>query len=322
MIIVTGGAGFIGSAVIWKLNQTGIDNILVVDHLGKSDKWKNLVNRNYLDYIHKAVFLDRLEKDAFHPVEAIVHMGACSATTESDADFLMENNFHYTVRLAEYCLQKGIRFINASSAATYGNGACGFSDDMDRLHALKPMNMYGYSKHLFDGWALRSRAMNRLVSLKFFNVFGPNEFHKQDMRSMVLKGFLQIRETDGIRLFKSYHPSYPDGGQRRDFIYVKDCVDVIAWLLANPSVVGLFNVGTGRDRTWNDLASALFQAMGKPVRIEYIDMPETLKNKYQYFTKASMDKLPAAGYPTPFTGLEDAVHDYVTHYLQTEDPYL
>jgi ADP-L-glycero-D-manno-heptose 6-epimerase len=193
---------------------------------------------------------------------------------------------------------------------------------MDRLHALKPMNMYGYSKHLFDGWALRSRAMNRLVSLKFFNVFGPNEFHKQDMRSMVLKGFLQIRETDGIRLFKSYHPSYPDGGQRRDFIYVKDCVDVIAWLLANPSVVGLFNVGTGRDRTWNDLASALFQAMGKPVRIEYIDMPETLKNKYQYFTKASMDKLPAAGYPTPFTGLEDAVHDYVTHYLQTEDPYL
>jgi ADP-L-glycero-D-manno-heptose 6-epimerase len=322
MIIVTGGAGFIGSAVLWKLNEQGIDDILVVDNLGKSDKWKNLVNRSYLDYIHKTEFLNRLGTGDFHPVEAIIHMGACSSTTERDADFLMENNFHYTLRLAEYCLQKGIRFINASSAATYGNGTSGFSDDVDRLHLLKPLNMYGYSKQLFDIWALRSKALAHLVSLKFFNVFGPNEYHKKDMCSMAYKGFFQIRQTERIRLFKSYHDDYPDGDQRRDFVYVKDCVDVIGWLLENPAVNGIFNVGSGRDHSWNDLAAALFQAMGIPVTIEYIEMPEKLKDKYQYYTKAHMDKLQTAGCPFQPTTFADAVHDYVVNYLQKEDPYL
>ncbi len=322
MIIVTGGAGFIGSAVLWKLNTQGIDDILVVDNLGESDKWKNLVNRSYLDYIHKTEFLDRLEKGDFRPVAAIIHMGACSSTTEKNADFLMNNNFHYTVRLAEYCLQKEIRFINASSAATYGNGASGFSDDIDRLHGLQPLNMYGYSKHLFDLWALRSSALNHLASLKFFNVFGPNEYHKKDMCSMAYKGFFQIRQTDHIRLFKSYHPEYPDGDQRRDFVYVKDCVDVIGWLMENPAVNGIFNVGSGQDHSWNDLAGALFQAMEIPVAVEYIEMPETLKNRYQYYTKARMDKLQAAGCPLQSTTLEDAVYDYVVNYLQKEDPYL
>jgi ADP-L-glycero-D-manno-heptose 6-epimerase len=322
MIIVTGGAGFIGSAVLWKLNNQGMDDILVVDNLGESDKWKNLVNRNYFDYIHKTEFLKRLERGDFHPVEAILHMGACSSTTERNADFLMDNNFHYTVRLAEHCLQKDIRFINASSAATYGSGAAGFSDDIKRLHGLKPLNMYGYSKHLFDVWALRSNALSRLASLKFFNVFGPNEYHKGDMCSMAFKGFFQIRQTDRIRLLKSYSPEYPDGGQRRDFVYVKDCVDVIEWLINHPAVNGIFNVGSGSDHSWNDLAAALFQAMGIPAAVEYIDMPETLKDSYQYFTKAPMDKLREAGCPLEPTPLEDAVHDYVVNYLQAEDPYL
>jgi ADP-L-glycero-D-manno-heptose 6-epimerase len=322
MIIVTGGAGFIGSAVLWKLNQQGIDDILVVDNLGVSDKWKNLVNRNYQDYIHKSEFLKRLGKGEFHPVDAIIHMGACSSTTEKDADFLMENNFHYTLHLAEYCLQKGIRFINASSAATYGDGTSGFSDDIEYLQRLKPMNMYGYSKHLFDIWTIRSKALSHLVSLKFFNVFGPNEYHKDDMCSMVYKGFFQIRQTDHIRLFKSYQPEYSDGDQRRDFVYVKDCVDIIGWLLDNPDVNGIFNVGSGRDHSWNDLAAALFQAMEVPEAIEYIEMPESLKDRYQYYTKAHMDKLRAAGYSQPFTKFEDAVYDYAVNYLQAEDPYL
>ena len=322
MLIVTGGAGFIGSAVVWKLNQIGLDDNLVVDHQGSSDKWKNLVNRRWLDYVHKADFIDRLEKGEFQDITAIVHMGACSSTTERDADFLMENNFHYTLRLARYALSKGIRFVNASSAATYGDGSAGFSDDTARLTDLKPMNMYGYSKHLFDLWSIRSGALDRLVSLKFFNVFGPNEYHKQDMCSMVYKGYGQIRSTDRIRLFKSYQPSYADGGQRRDFVYVKDCVEVIAWLLDHAGVHGIFNLGTGVDRSWNDLAASLFQATKLPVRIDYIDMPEDLRDRYQYFTRAGMARLAATGCPCRFTSLEDAVSDYVVNYLEAADPYL
>jgi ADP-L-glycero-D-manno-heptose 6-epimerase len=322
MIIVTGGAGFIGSAVLWQLNERGMDDILIVDNLGISDKWKNLVNRNFHDYVHKGEFLTRLGKGQFKPVTAIIHMGACSSTTERDADFLMENNFHYTLHLAEYCIENKIRFINASSAATYGDGASGFSDDLDHLHHLKPLNMYGYSKHLFDIWALRSNVLNRLASLKFFNVFGPNEYHKDDMCSMIYKGFFQIRESDRIRLFKSYRPEYADGDQRRDFVYVKDCVHIIGWLLDNPEVNGIFNVGSGRDHSWNDLAAALFRAMEIPEFIEYIEMPESLKDRYQYYTRAPMDKLRAAGCPLPFTPFEDAVRDYVVNYLQAGEPYL
>lgn len=322
MYIVTGGAGFIGSAVIWKLNTQGIDDILVVDRLGTTDKWKNLVNRKYRDYIHKTAFFDTLAKDPYDKIDAIIHMGACSSTTEEDADYLMQNNFHYSVTLAEYALAKGIRFVNASSAATYGDGTAGFSDDPNGLGTLRPLNMYGYSKHLFDLWALRSDAINRLASLKFFNVFGPNEYHKGAMSSLVFKGFFQIRETGRLRLFKSYHEAYADGEQQRDFIYVKDCTDFIWWLLENPTTNGLYNLGSGQARSWNDLARALSKAMQIETRIEYIDMPEVLKQKYQYLTKAETAKLINAGYTIPFTMLEDAIRDYVVNYLQQEDPYL
>jgi len=322
MYIVTGGAGFIGSAFLWKLNSEGIDDILVVDDLGRSDKWKNLVNRRYTDYVHKSAFLSLLDSGRLDPIEAVIHMGACSSTTERDADFLMENNFHFSTALAEHALHKHIRMINASSAATYGDGSQGFSDSRETMLTLKPMNMYGYSKQLFDLWALKKGALSDIASLKFFNVFGPNEYHKEDMCSMVFRGFNQIRETGCLRLFKSYRPEYEDGGQRRDFVYVKDCVEVMWWLLEHPDANGVFNIGTGKDRTWNDLASALFSAMGLDLNIDYIPMPDSLKDRYQYYTRAEMEKLTQAGCPVSFTGLEAAVGDYVQHYLQQEDVYL
>lgn len=322
MYVVTGGAGFIGSAVIWKLNTIGVDDILVVDDLGESEKWKNLVNRHYTDYIHKSDFLKFLAKDKFNKIDAIIHMGACSSTTEKNADFLMQNNYHYSVSLAEFALKNKVRFINASSAATYGDGSAGFSDSEEIMQTLKPLNMYGYSKHLFDMWALRSNVLNQLASLKFFNVFGPNEYHKDRMCSLFYKGFIQARETGHIRLFKSYRNEYADGDQRRDFVYIKDCVDLIWWLVETPSVNGVLNVGTGQDRSWNDLAKAVFTAMKLPLKIEYIDMPEQLRDRYQYFTRANVDKLSASGWPMHFTGLEAAANDYIVNYLQQQDSYL
>jgi len=319
MIIVTGGAGFIGSAVVWKLNALGRDDILIVDHLGRSDKWKNLVNRRFRDYMHKSEFLAQLEAGRLGKIEAVVHMGACSSTTQQDADYLMENNYHYSVALARFALKNGIRLINASSAATYGDGAAGFSDREDRLALLKPLNMYGYSKHLFDLWALGSGALNRLVSLKFFNVFGPNEYHKGDMISMVYKGCRQAVTDGAVRLFKSGHEAYADGEQKRDFVYVKDGAELIAWLLTHPEVNGLFNVGTGRARSWNAMAGAVFRALERPVNIAYIDMPPALRDRYQYFTQADMGRLKAAGCPVAFQDLEAAVFDYVTRYLVHND---
>jgi len=322
MFIVTGGAGFIGSAVMWKLNAEGIDDILVVDNLGRSDKWKNLVNRRYADYIHKSDFVELLKGNKLNTIDAIIHMGACSSTTEKDADFLMENNFHYSVALAEFALKNNVRLVNASSAATYGDGSAGFSDRLESMSDLKPLNMYGYSKQLFDLWAMRTGALNKLASLKFFNVFGPNEYHKDDMCSMVYRGFNQIRETGCMRLFKSYRPEYEDGDQRRDFVYVKDCVEMVWWFLENPSANGVFNVGTGKDRSWNHMAAALFKAMEKDLEIEYIDMPDPLRDRYQYYTRASMEKLAETECPVSFTSLETAVEDYVRNYLQQEDVYL
>jgi ADP-L-glycero-D-manno-heptose 6-epimerase len=322
MYIITGGAGFIGSACLWRLNQAGVDKVLVVDNLGETGKWKNLVNRRYTDYLHKSQFLERLEGGALGAIEAIIHMGACSATTQADADYLMENNLHYSQRLARYCLNHGIRFINASSAATYGNGDQGFKDDPITQERLQPLNMYGYSKHLFDLWARRENHLDRLASLKFFNVFGPNEYHKGDMCSVIFKAFHQVQAEGVIRLFKSYREAYADGGQQRDFVYVKDCVEVIWWLLEHPQANGIFNLGTGQARTWNDLAAAVFKAMGLAKRVDYIDMPAHLRDHYQYFTCAEIDTLRAAGYERPFRSLEDGVADYVTHYLRQDDPYL
>lgn len=323
MYIVTGGAGFIGSAMVWKLNQMGIDDILVVDNLASTEKWKNLVNLKYEDYLHRDQFLKLIiEGDDPFETEAVIHMGACSSTTEFDADFLMENNYRYTQYVCRFCLAHGARFINASSAATYGGGEHGFSDSHDVVPALRPLNMYGYSKQLFDMWALKGGLLDRIVCLKFFNVFGPNEYHKGDMMSVICKAHTQIGETGKLKLFKSYREEYPDGGQKRDFVYVKDCVDIMAWLMQTPDVNGIFNVGTGTARTWNDLADSVFSAMGRETAVEYIDMPEVIRDKYQYFTQADMTRLAEAGCPVQMTSLEDAAEDYVKNYLSQDNPFL
>jgi ADP-L-glycero-D-manno-heptose 6-epimerase len=322
--IVTGGAGFIGSAFVWKLNSEGINDILIVDNLGETEKWKNLVNRSYADYVHKEDFRHMLDEDILSAdnIEAVVHLGACSSTTERDADYLMENNFHYTCDLAQWALSHDIRFVYASSAATYGNGSQGFDDDLDGIDRLRPINMYGYSKQLFDQWAIRRGLIDRMAGVKFFNVFGPNEYHKGDMTSVVFKSFRQIMDTGRVRLFKSHSPDYTDGGQKRDFVYVKDCVDVLWAFVRHPEINGIFNLGTGRARTWNDLVEAVFSAMNLPPQIDYIDMPESLRGQYQYFTEARMEKLQAAGLGADFHTLEEAVADYVKNHLQADNPYL
>lgn len=323
MIIVTGGAGFIGSAFVWRLNREGIKDIIIVDQLGTDDKWKNLVGLTFTDYIHKDEFIEMAIADEVpFEVSSVVHMGACSSTTERDADYLWENNYLYSREVADWALRHNARFIYASSAATYGDGSSGFSDDHEIISRLKPSNMNGYSKQVFDLWVLKNKLENKMAGIKFFNVYGPNEYHKGDMVSVIYKAFHQIQETGKVRLFKSYKKEYPDGGQMRDFIYVKDCANVMWWLLENPSVNGIYNLGTGKARTWNDLIAAVFSSMGRKTNIQYIEMPEPLRNQYQYFTQAQMDKLKKAGCHVNFSSLEDSVRDYVTNYLQNADPYL
>ncbi len=323
MIVVTGGAGFIGSAFVWKLNQEGIDDIIIVDRLGTKDKWKNLVNRRFAEFIHKDDFLPMVCEDRLpFDVTAIIHMGACSSTTERDADYLWQNNYAYTRSLAKWALKQGIRFIYASSAATYGDGSQGFSDDHNKIRSLQPINMYGYSKQVFDLWVLKNSLEEKIAGIKFFNVFGPNEYHKEDMTSVIFKAFHQINQTGKVKLFKSYKPEYKDGGQLRDFVYVKDCVNVVWWLLQHPTANGIFNLGTGKARSWNDLIGAVFAALGLKPNIEYIEMPDGLRNQYQYFTEAKMGKLQAANCPVAFSSLEDSVRDYVVNYLQNNDSHL
>ena len=323
MYIVTGGAGFIGSAFVWKLNQLGIDQILVVDNLGSGDKWLNLRGLRYLDYLHKDDFIDLVLEDELRGrIEGIVHMGACSSTTEMDVEYLLANNYKYTRVLAEYSLRKGIRFVYASSAATYGDGAFGYSDDHSLIEKFKPLNPYGYSKQLFDLWALRTGALDKIAGLKFFNVYGPNEYHKGDMRSMVHKAWGQAQNSGAVKLFKSYRQEFSDGGQQRDFVYVKDCLDVIWWLLGKPAVNGIFNLGSGKAQSWNELVSAVFASLGQEKKIEYIEMPEILRPQYQYFTQAEMNKLNAAGCPVQFTSLDKGVADYVKGHLCKVDPRL
>jgi ADP-L-glycero-D-manno-heptose 6-epimerase len=320
-VVVTGGAGFIGSCFLWKLNQQGIDSIYVVDELGTSEKWKNLVGKRFKDYIDKDDFLHDLASGVFDDsIDAIVHLGACSATTETDASYLMDNNYTYTKILAEWAHTNNKRFLYASSAATYGAGEHGYSDDDSLTPQLAPLNMYGYSKQLFDLWVLRQGLEDTFIGMKFFNVFGPNEYHKDDMRSMVHKGYQQIKSSGTLKLFKSYHPDYSAGEQKRDFLYVKDAVDIMFYFLEHPKTSGIVNVGTGRAHSWNDLARGIFAALKKKESISYIDMPETLKEKYQYFTEADVSKLRSLGYTKLFTPFEEAIKDYVniletTHYL-------
>jgi ADP-L-glycero-D-manno-heptose 6-epimerase len=325
-IIVTGAAGFIGRNVVAELNRRGEEELILVDELGVSkpgeaEKWKNLVGLRYEDIVAPEEFLGLLEDGAYADARAVIHLGACSSTTERDADFLLRNNYQYTRVLCNWAMEHEARFVYASSAATYGDGAQGYDDADAVTPTLRPLNMYGYSKQMFDEWALKHGLLDRIVGLKYFNVFGPYEDHKGEMRSVVVKSYEQIRSTGAVKLFKSYKPEYKDGEQKRDFIYVQDAVDVTLHfaLQAADAPGGLFNCGTGQARTWVDLARAVFGAMDVPEKIEFIDMPKELQGKYQYFTQAKTEKLRAAGYAKPFTSLEDGVREYVEGYLAKRD---
>lgn len=316
-IVVTGAAGFIGRNMVAELNRRGHTDLLLVDLLGTDEKWKNLVGLRFEDLISPADYLKRIQDNTADPAEAIIHLGACSATTERDADYLLNNNYRYTRTLCEWALKNKSRFVYASSAATYGDGSQGYSDEDSATPTLRPLNMYGHSKQMFDLWALQHGLFKQIVGLKYFNVYGPYEDHKADMRSVVHKSYEQIAATGSVKLFKSYKKEYKDGEQQRDFIFVRDAVDVtLHFALAQRNVGGLFNCGTGQSRSWKDLANAVFAAMGKKPKIEFIEMPPTLREKYQYFTQADVNKLRKhGGYAAPFTSLEDGVAAYVREYL-------
>lgn len=317
-IVVTGAAGFIGSGVVRHLNDKGLTQLLLVDDLMKDERWKNLVGKSFADLISKNALFDWLAEN-IDEVRAIIHLGACSDTMERDGDFLLENNYRYTRRLSEIALKHNKRFIYASSAATYGNGECGFSDDVDRLEELRPLNLYGWSKHLFDLWAKREGVLDKIVGLKYFNVFGPNEDHKGAMASMVYKMLPKVRQEGVVRLFKSNDARFGDGEQQRDFIYVKDVARMTCDFLDN-QVSGLFNIGRGVPTTWNQLSHALFHAASVPKRIEYIEMPKELFGQYQNYTCADMKKYcKAHGFSSQelsnLYSMETAVLDYVQNYL-------
>jgi ADP-L-glycero-D-manno-heptose 6-epimerase len=325
MLLVTGGAGFIGSNVVASLNEAGRTDIVVNDVLGSDGKWRNLAKRQIADFVPPADLLRWLDG---RKLEAVVHMGAISSTTATDGDAVIENNFKLSLALFEWCATTHTRFIYASSAATFGDGEAGFADDysLDALKKLKPMNLYGWSKHMFD-LAVIERVRHKepvppqWAGLKFFNVFGANEYHKGEMMSLVAKRFDDAKAGKIIRLFKSHRSAIADGEQKRDFIYVDDTVAVVRWLLATPTVSGIFNVGTGKARSFRDLIGAMFAALGREPAIEYIDMPAEIRDSYQYFTEAQTGNLRRAGYNGAFTPLEDAVRHYVTTYLDRTDRY-
>jgi ADP-L-glycero-D-manno-heptose 6-epimerase len=314
VIVVTGAAGFIGSCIVAKLNEEGKEDLILVDHLeGEADpKNKNIETKKYAQYFQKDAFIDLIEKNQLEQsIECIIHMGACSSTTLQDEEYFRINNLEYTQKLALWAMDHGVRFIYASSAATYGDGSVGYRDDDNTVKKCRPLNLYGESKQKFDIWALENNYLDKIVGLKFFNVFGPNEYHKDDMRSVVNKAYKKVVTEGKMVLFKSYKQEYADGEQKRDFIYVKDAVDVVMYFLKNENINGIFNVGTGKANAWNDLAHALFLASEKTPDIEYVEMPEILKDKYQYFTEANMTKLAQSGCDKKFMSLEDSVKDYV-----------
>jgi len=322
MYVVTGGAGFIGSALVWALNQQGIDNILIVDHLSTSEKWKNLRALNYAEYMEKGEFIERIRQEALpDTINSVIHMGACSSTTEGDASYLLENNYKYSEIVAGYCLENHIRMIYASSAATYGDGRQGYRDGTECLGRLRPLNMYGYSKQLFDLWACRNDLFEKIVGLKFSNVYGPNESHKGHMRSMVHRSWEQVKSDGQVRLFRSYRDEYADGEQMRDFIYIKDVVKVILFFLDNPEISGLYNCGSGKARSFLDLAKATFAAMAREENISFRETPENIRKHYQYFTEANMAKIREAGYENNGVSLEEGVARYVRDYLMKEDRF-
>jgi ADP-L-glycero-D-manno-heptose 6-epimerase len=327
MILVTGGAGFIGSNLVAGLLESGRGPVAVVDRLGQDDKWRNLAKHELEALIAPeglAEFLERSGKQ----IEFVYHLGAISSTLERDADLIAETNIRLSQALWAWCAEAMVPFVYASSAATYGDGAAGFQDGADpgALARLRPLNAYAWSKHAFDRWAARRvrRAQPKppqWAGLKFFNVYGPNEYHKGEMRSVVCKTYPRAAAGEAATLFRSHRPDYPDGGQKRDFVYVRDCVDVMLWLHDHQEVSGLFNLGTGRARSWLDLMTALYQAVGRPMSVDWIDIPEGVRDRYQYFTQADMSALRAAGYDRAFLSVEEGVRDYVQGFLATGDPY-
>lgn len=316
MVIVTGAAGFLGSATVWALNARGITDIVCVDTQPTAEASANLAPLTFAEYIPHHTFLKALRAGEWKSrMRAVIHLGACSSTTEQNWDYLRENNLEYSKVVCDSALAANARVIVASSAATYGDGAHGYSDDHASLDALTPLNLYGRSKHEFDLWARDTGCLDHIASLKYFNVYGPNEWHKSDMRSMVCKGYEQIRDTGRVRLFRSDRPEYPDGGQRRDFVYVKDAIAMTLWLLDHPERNGIFNIGTGESTDWNRLMRAIFAAMHREPQIEYFEMPAGLAKAYQYDTRADMTKLRSSGCGDPVLSVESAVRDYVVNYL-------
>jgi ADP-L-glycero-D-manno-heptose 6-epimerase len=309
MVVLTGGAGFIGSCFLWKLNQEGIKDILVVDHLDRSEKWKNLLGKKFYDYVQKDDFLNSVMNRQVQNPQAIIHFGACSSTSFCDADYYIRNNYEYSKILALWAFELGIPFIYASSAATYGNCKYTYAN-ITEIEDLLPLNVYGFSKHMFDLWLLNNNYLEKVIGIKFFNVFGPNEYHKGNMCSVICKSYFDVVDKGLIKLFKSYDRNYADGEQRRDFIYIKDVIDVIYFLFKNPSNTGIFDLGTGKSRTWYDVAKSMFATTAKSLNVEYVEMPDNLKSNYQYFTQAKIDNLRKIGYDNSFMELEDSVEDY------------
>ena len=327
MIVVTGGAGFIGSNLVAALEERGEHDLVVCDRLGRDDKWRNLAKRELAALVAPEALLEFLDAHA-REINIVFHLGAISSTTESDADLILATNFTLSQRLWEWCAATETRFIYASSAATYGEGTAGFDDEAApaALARLKPLNAYGWSKHLFDrriARLLERRGARpaQWAGLKFFNVYGPNEYHKGSMKSVVAQIYPRAAQREAARLFRSHRPDVADGGQKRDFVDIRDCVDMMLWLHDHPAVNGLFNIGSGTARSFADLAAAVFRALGREPEIEYVDTPLAIRDKYQYFTEARMERLRAAGYDRPATSLEDGVRDYVQTYLAAADPY-
>ena len=327
MLIVTGGGGFIGSVLIWALNAAGRSDIVIVDRFGRDDKWRNIAKREFLEILTIDALPGWLDRSG-NAVEAVFHLGANSSTTETDADFIIATNLKASIALWRWCAAHGKTLIYASSAATYGDGVHGFDDagGYAELQRLRPMNLYGWSKHAFDLWAMREAAKRHApplwAGLKFFNVFGPNEYHKGFMTSLVAKNYSKIVAGETIRLFKSHRPDVADGDQKRDFVYVKDCAEVMLWLWRHAKESGIYNVGSGMARSFRELTQATGAACGIPARIDYIDTPPEIRSNYQYLTEAKLSRLRAAGYNAPFTPLETAVADFVANYLAAPDPYL
>ncbi len=319
MIILTGGAGFIGSNFLKLLNQKGYNDVIIVDNLSNTSKWKNLVGKRFKYYINKTEFLKNLDKLNFSNTEAIFHFGACSSTSEQNIDYLFSNNLEYSKKLAKKAIDNNIPFIYASSAATYGNGDQGYSDNV--YYDLRPLNAYGFSKHLFDLWVIEKGYDELFIGLKFFNVFGPNEYHKNEMASMVYKAFNQVKNSGRVKLFRSYNDDFEDGEQLRDFVYIDDAVN-LTWQLFEKRIKGIFNIGTGTTNTWNSLAEHVFNTLQKPVNIEYVDMPEQIKNQYQYSTKADISKLFESGIKYDFLTFEQSIKKYINNYLNINQPYL